>query len=117
MLSIINTIKICTDLPTILRICFNRDVSSTVVAKKQPIRANETMTFVLNQSQIDIENLFDLDADRIGGAFTKNEKVRFYECEFDDKGNSTYIEVHIKKDSDGNVTSGYVNSRKGKMWE
>ena len=38
------------DLPTILRICFNGDVSPTFVAKKQPIRVNETMTFVLNQS-------------------------------------------------------------------
>ena len=36
------------DLSTILRICFNGDVSPTVVAKKQPIRMNETMTFVLN---------------------------------------------------------------------
>ena len=29
----------------------------------------------------------------------------------------TYNEVHRKKDSDGKVTSGYVNLRKGKMWE
>ena len=29
------------DLPRILRICFNRDVSPTVVAKKHPIRENE----------------------------------------------------------------------------
>ena len=30
------------DLLTILRICFNGDVSPTVVVKKQPIRVNET---------------------------------------------------------------------------
>ena len=28
------------DLPTVLRICFNGDLSPTVVAKKQPIRVN-----------------------------------------------------------------------------
>ena len=67
------------DLSTILRICFNGDVSPTVVAKKQPIRMNETMTFVLNQSQVDIKHPFDLDVDQIGGAFIKNDKVRFYE--------------------------------------
>ena len=50
------------DLPTILRICFDGDVSPTVVAKKQPIRVNETMTLVLNQSQVDIKHPFDLDA-------------------------------------------------------
>ena len=105
------------DLPRILRICFNRDVSPTVVAKKHPIRENETMTFVLNQSQVDIKHPSDLHADQIGGAFIKNEKVRFYEREFVDKGDLTYNEVHIKKDSDGKVISGYVNLRKGKMWE
>ena len=97
------------DLPRILRICFNRDVSPTVVAKKHPIRENETMTFVLNQSQVDIKHPSDLHADQIGGAFIKNEKVRFYEREFVDKGDLTYNEVHIKKDSDGKVISGYVN--------
>ena len=105
------------DLSTILRICFSEDVSPTVVAKKQPIRVNETMTFKLNKSQVDIKHPFDLDADQIGGAFIKNDKVRFYECEFDDEGDLTYNEVHIKKDSDGKVISGYVNLRKGKMWE
>ena len=65
------------DLPTILRICFNGDVSPTVVAKKQPIRVNETMSFVLNQSQVDIKHPSDLDADQIEGAFTKNDKVRY----------------------------------------
>ena len=29
----------------------------------------------------------------------------------------TYSEVHIKKNSDGKVTSGYVNLQRGKMWE
>ena len=105
------------DLPTILRICFNGNVSPTVAAKKQQIRVNETITFVLSQSQVDTKHPFDLDADQIGGAFIKNDKVRFYECEFDDEGDLTYNEVHIKKDSDGKVTSGYVNLRKGKMWE
>ena len=105
------------DLPRILQICFNGDVSPTVVAKKQPIRENESMTFVLNQSQVDIKHPFNLDADQIGGAFIKNDKVRFYEYEFVDKGDLTYNEVHIKKDSDGKVISGYVNLRKGKMWE
>ena len=79
------------DLPTILQICFNGDVSPTLVAKKQPIRMNETMTFVLNQSQVDIKHLFDVDADQNGGAFTKNDKVQYYECEFDDEGDLTYI--------------------------
>ena len=46
------------DLPTILQICFTRDVAPTVVTKKQPIRVNETMTFVLNQSQVDIKHPF-----------------------------------------------------------
>ena len=92
-------------------------MSPTVAAKEQPIRVNETMAFVLNQSQVDIKHPFDLDADQIGGAFIKNGKVRFYECEFNDEGDLTYNEVHIKKDSDGKVTSGYVNLRKGKMWE
>ena len=47
----------------------------------------------------------------------KRDKVRYKESEFDDEGDLTYNEVHIKKDSDGKVTSGYVNLRKGKMWE
>ena len=97
------------DLPTILRICFNEDVSPSVAAKKQQIRVNETITFVLSQSQVDIKHPFDLDADQIGGAFIKNDKVRFYEQEFDDGGDLTYNEVHIKKDSDEKVTSEYVN--------
>ena len=42
--------------------------------KKQQIRVNETMTFVLNQSQVDIKHPFDLDADQIGGAFTKKQQ-------------------------------------------
>ena len=67
------------------------------------------MTFVLNQSQVYIKHSFDLDADQIGSSFTKNDKVQYYECEFDDEGDLTYSEVHIKKDSDRNVTSGYVN--------
>ena len=105
------------DLPTILRICFNGDVSPTVVAKKQPIRVNETVTFVLNQSRVDIKHPFDLDADQIVVVLTKSDKVRYYECEFDDEEDLTCNEVHIKKDSDRKVTSGYVNLRKGKMWE
>ena len=73
------------------------------------------MTFALNQSQVDMKHPFDLDTDQIGSAFTKNDKVRYYEYEFDDEGELTYNEVHIKKDSDGKVTSEYVNLRKGKM--
>ena len=49
-------------------------MSPTVAAKKQPIRVNETMTFVLNQSQVDIKHPFNLDAGQIGGAFTKTYK-------------------------------------------
>ena len=75
------------------------------------------MTFVLNQSQVDIKHPFDLDAGQIGDAFIKNDKVRFYECERDGEQHLTYNEVHIKKDSDGKVASGYVNFRKEKMWE
>ena len=101
------------DLPTTLRICFNGDVSPIVVAKKKPIRVNETMTFALNQSQVDTKHPFDLDANLIGGAFTKNDKVRNYECEFDD-GDLAYIEVHIKNNCGEKVTSGYVNLRKGR---
>ena len=52
------------------------------------------MTFVLNQSQVDIKHPFGLDADQIGGAFTKNEKVRYYEYEFENEGDLTYNEVH-----------------------
>ena len=59
------------DLPTILRVCSNGDGSPTVATKKQPIRVNGTTIFVLNQSQVDIKHPFDLDADQIGGAFTK----------------------------------------------
>ena len=40
------------DLPTILRVCSNGDVSPTVAAKKQPIRVNETMAFVLNKVKL-----------------------------------------------------------------
>ena len=69
------------DLPTILRICFNGDVSPTVAAKKQPIKVNETIIIVLNQSQIDIKHSFDLDADQIGDVFIKSDKVLYYECE------------------------------------
>ena len=91
------------NLPTILRICFKEDVSPTTVAKKQQIRGNETMIFILNQSQVDIKHPLDLDADQIGGAFTNNVKVGFYECEFDDEGDLTYNEVQVKKDSDVKV--------------
>ena len=42
--------------------------------KKQPIRVNEIMTFVLNQSQIDIKYTFDLDAHQTGGAFTNKTR-------------------------------------------
>ena len=34
----------------------------------------ETMTFVLNQSQVDIKRPFDLDADQIGVFLPKNNK-------------------------------------------
>ena len=78
---------------------------------------NETMTFVSNQSHVDTKHPLDLDADQIGGAVIKNNKVRYYECECDDEGDLTYNVVHIKKDSDEKVTSGHVNSRKWKMWE
>ena len=43
---------------------------------KQLIRVNEMMTFVLNQSQIDIKYPFYLDADQTGGAFT-NKTTKF----------------------------------------
>ena len=33
----------------------------------------------------------------------KNNKVRYYECEFDDEGDLTYNEVQVKKDSDVKV--------------
>ena len=65
--------------------------------QKQPIRVNETMTFALNQSQVDTKHPFDLDVDQIGVAFVKNGKVRFCECEFDDEGHLNYNWVHIKK--------------------
>ena len=44
------------------------------LSQNQQIRVNETMTFVLNQSQVDIKHPFDLDADQIGGAFTKKQQ-------------------------------------------
>ena len=50
-----------------------------------------------------------------GDALIKNDEVRYYESEFDDEGDLTYHEVHIKKDSGGKVTSGYVNLLKRKM--
>ena len=56
------------------------------------------MTFVLNQSQVDLKHPFDLDVDQIRGAFIKNDKVRFYECEVDAEGDLTYNKVHIRKD-------------------
>ena len=49
---------------------------SRCCGKKQPIRVNEIMTFVLNQSQIDIKYPFDLDAHQTGGAFT-NKTTEF----------------------------------------
>ena len=64
-------------------------MSLTVVAKKQPIRVNETVTFVLNQSRVDIKHPFDLDADQIVVTLTKSDKVRYYECEFDDEKDLT----------------------------
>ena len=75
------------------------------------------MTFVLTQSQGDIKYPFDLDADQMGGVFSKNDKVWYYKCEFDDERDLTYNEVRMKKDSDGKVLSGYVNLQKGKVWE
>ena len=84
------------DLATTLRVCFNGDVSPTVVAKNQSI----TMPFVLIQRQVDRKHPFDLAADQIGGAFIKNNKVRYYECEFDDGGDLAYNAVHIIKGSD-----------------
>ena len=44
------------------------------LSQNQQIRVNETMTFVLNQSQVDIKHPFDLDADQIGGAFTEKQQ-------------------------------------------
>ena len=97
------------DLPTILRICFKGDVPSIALAKKQPVRVDETITLVLDQRHVYLKHPVDLDADQTGGAFIKNDKVGYYECEFDDAGDLTYRKVHLKKDRDGKVTSGYVN--------
>ena len=72
------------------------------------------MTFVLNQSQVDLKHPFDLDADQIRGAFIKNDKVRFYECEFDDEGDLTYNEVHVKKDICKKGRCGRKSGRYGK---
>ena len=44
------------------------------LSQNQQIRVNETMTSVLNRSQVDIKYPFDLDTDQIGGAFTKKQQ-------------------------------------------
>ena len=80
------------DLPTILRICFNGDVSHTVVAKKQPIseRNNDFCTESMSRWY---------------------KTSRWLRCRL------TYNELDVKENSYGEITSGYVNLRKEKMWE
>ena len=60
---------------------------------------------------------------KLGVLLPKNNKVRYYECEFDDEGDLTYNEVQVKKDSDVKVDIN-VNPRiwiceftKREMWE
>ena len=82
MLSITKTIKIshiwiyCTRSTNNFMNLFQIRCVSHCSPKKQPIRVNEIMTFILNQSQIDIKHAFDLDADQIWGAFI-NKTTKF----------------------------------------
>ena len=55
------------------------------------------MIFALHQQQSNIRHPFDIDADQIDGLFIKNDKSRFYDCDFGDEGILSYWEVYVKK--------------------
>ena len=121
MLSITKTIKIshiwiyCTRSSNNFMNLFQIRCVSHHSRKKQPIRVNEIMTFVLNQSQTDIKHPFDLEADQIWGAFI-NKTTKF------DTMNVNLMMKEIwerkwEKDSNGKVAFGCVTLRKGKIWE
>ena len=65
---------------------------------------------IIDQTACTVSHPNDLDADNIGGALRKNDKVRFYEIKKQDDGKlSISSEVHLTRNVNGKVTGGIIN--------
>ena len=78
----------------------------------------ENATLIIDQTVSAVTHRNDLDAENIGEAFRKNDKVRFHEIKKQDDGTpSISSKVHPTRDVNEKVTGGIINKRTGKTWE
>ena len=75
------------------------------------------MIFVLHQQPANIRHPFDIDAHPFEGLFIKNDKSRFYDCDFGAEGMLFYWEGYVKKHHVEKAVSDFVNVKKGKKWD
>lgn len=96
------------DIREILEVCLGDKYDRDLIVTRRPYRVKDTVTLLLHQKNLNIKHPYDLDADNISGSFKKNDKIRFYEWDFDDDDSLIYSEVHVQKNASGKVISGTV---------
>ena len=105
------------DLEEIFRICLLGSVPEERIVKEKPTRIKDTVTFVIKQDKIKLRHPYDLEADDIGGAYIKNDQVRFYQVKNKDGELDISTEVRVTKNTKGDVTGGTYNRRKDSGWQ
>ena len=105
------------DVKQIFSICLNSNVSENLICKKCPLRVNGNATFIIHHDQCNLKHPFDLQADNIGGTFTRKDHVRLYEAVRNDSEEiSLSLEVHVEKEN-GKVIGGTISSKVSGKWE
>ena len=78
---------------------------------------NENAIFIIHQDHCNVKHPFNLQANNIGGTFTRKDQVRFYEAVRNDiEKISLFLEVHVEK-VNGKGICGKINSKVSGRWE
>ena len=91
-------------------------MSENLICKKCRLRVKKNARFIIHEDHCNVKYPFDLQADNIGGTFTRNDQVRSHEAVSNDiQKISLSLEVHVEK-KNGKGISGKINSKvSGKM--
>ena len=78
---------------------------------------NENAIFIIHQDHCNVKHPFNLQANNIGGTFTRKDQVRFYEAVRNDSEKiSLWLEVDVEK-VNGKVICGKISSKVSGKWE
>ena len=97
-------------------------MSENLICKKCRLRVKKNARFIIHEDHCNVKYPFDLQADNIGGIFTRNDQVCSHEAVSNDiQKISLSLEVHVEnrgscRKKNGKGISGKINSKvSGKM--